>query len=83
MFLKKFIYVNWGNIPQLEFEFGPVNLLSGGNGSGKTTAADAIQTVMRMNLPNAVEVKKYEPSPPMYSAAMTAAMLASTPQMVT
>ncbi|PTY36926.1 hypothetical protein BGP77_06475 [Saccharospirillum sp. MSK14-1] len=46
MFLKKFIYVNWGNIPLLEFDFGPINLLSGGNGSGKTTAADAIQTVM-------------------------------------
>ena len=43
MFLKKFIYVNWGNIPATEFEFGPINLLSGGNGSGKTTAADAIQ----------------------------------------
>ena len=46
MFLKKFIFVNWGNIPQLEFELGPINLLSGGNGSGKTTAADAIQTIM-------------------------------------
>ncbi|VAW76831.1 FIG00979822: hypothetical protein [hydrothermal vent metagenome] len=46
MFLKKFIFVNWGNIPQLEFELGPVNLMSGGNGSGKTTAADAIQTIM-------------------------------------
>ena len=46
MFLKRFIYVNWGNIPSIECEFGPVNLFSGGNGSGKTTAADAIQTVM-------------------------------------
>ncbi len=46
MFLKRFIFVNWGNIPGLEFEFGPVNLFSGGNGSGKTTAADAIQTIM-------------------------------------
>lgn len=46
MFLKKFIYVNWGNIPASEFDFGPINLLSGGNGSGKTTAADAIQTIM-------------------------------------
>lgn len=46
MFLKKFVYVNWGNIPASEFEFGPINLLSGGNGSGKTTAADAIQTIM-------------------------------------
>ncbi|WP_428242058.1 ATP-binding protein [Gynuella sp.] len=46
MYLKKFLYVNWGNIPALEFDFGPINLLSGGNGSGKTTAADAIQTIM-------------------------------------
>ena len=46
MFLKKFIYVNWGNIPALEFDFGPINLISGGNGSGKTTAADALQTIM-------------------------------------
>jgi energy-coupling factor transporter ATP-binding protein EcfA2 len=46
MFLKKFIFVNWGGLPNQEFELGPVNLLSGGNGSGKTTAADAIQTIM-------------------------------------
>jgi len=46
MFLRKFIYVNWGNVPNTEFEFGPINLFSGGNGSGKTTAADAIQTIM-------------------------------------
>ncbi|WLD59260.1 hypothetical protein NFC81_05635 [Salinispirillum sp. LH 10-3-1] len=46
MFLKKFVFVNWGNIPAQEFDFGPINLFSGGNGSGKTTAADAIQTIM-------------------------------------
>jgi hypothetical protein len=46
MFLKRFLFVNWGNIPTQAFELGPVNLFSGGNGSGKTTAADAIQTVM-------------------------------------
>jgi hypothetical protein len=46
MYLKRGIFVNWGNIPQLEFDFGPINLFSGGNGSGKTTAADAIQTLM-------------------------------------
>lgn len=46
MFLKRGIFVNWGNIPHLEFDFGPINLFSGGNGSGKTTAADAIQTLM-------------------------------------
>lgn len=38
--------VNWGNLPNGEFDFGPVNLFSGGNGSGKTTAADMIQTLM-------------------------------------
>ncbi len=46
MFLKKLILINWGNLPNGEFEFGPVNLFSGGNGSGKTTAADMIQTIM-------------------------------------
>lgn len=46
MFCKKAILVNWGNIPPLEFDFGPVNLFSGGNGSGKTTAADALQSLM-------------------------------------
>ena len=46
MFCKKGIFVNWGNIPHLEFDFGPVNLFSGGNGSGKTTAADGIQSLM-------------------------------------
>lgn len=46
MFCKRAILVNWGNIPQLEVEFGPINLFSGGNGSGKTTAADALQSLM-------------------------------------
>ncbi|HEY6645352.1 ATP-binding protein [Povalibacter sp.] len=46
MFLKRLVLVNWGNIPNGEFEMGPVNLLSGANGSGKTTAADAVQTIM-------------------------------------
>ena len=46
MFLKRCLLVNWGNIPNGEFDFGPVCLFSGANGSGKTTAADAIQTVM-------------------------------------
>ena len=46
MFAKKVIFVNWGNFPLLDFEFGPINLFSGGNGSGKTTAADGIQTIM-------------------------------------
>src|SRR5690606_15451904 len=46
MFLKRLVLLRWGNIPDGEFEFGPVSLFSGANGSGKTTAADAIQTIM-------------------------------------
>ncbi|MBQ0720866.1 MAG: hypothetical protein KBT88_08515 [Gammaproteobacteria bacterium] len=46
MFCKRVIYINWGNIPPLEFDFGPINLFSGGNGSGKTTAADGLQSLM-------------------------------------
>ncbi|KZY63907.1 hypothetical protein A3737_18065, partial [Oleiphilus sp. HI0065] len=46
MFCKRIIYVNWGNIPNEEFELGPINLFSGGNGSGKTTAADGLQSLM-------------------------------------
>ncbi len=46
MFCKRVIYVNWGNIPNMECDFGPINLFSGGNGSGKTTAADGLQSLM-------------------------------------
>ena len=46
MFLKTLVLINWGNIPNSEFAMGPINLFSGANGSGKTTAADAIQTLM-------------------------------------
>lgn len=46
MFCKRAIYVNWGNIPNMEFDFGPINLFSGGNGSGKTTAADGLQSLL-------------------------------------
>lgn len=46
MFLKTLVLVNWGNIPNGELAMGPINLFSGANGSGKTTAADALQTLM-------------------------------------
>ena len=52
MYCKKAILINWGNIPNLEFDFGPVNLFSGGNGSGKTTAADALQSLMTASYEN-------------------------------
>lgn len=38
--------VNWGNVPTGEYPFGAVTLLTGGSGTGKTTMADAIQSVM-------------------------------------
>src|SRR5690606_20692567 len=46
MYLKRSITVNCDNRPVQELDYGPVNLYSGGNGSGKTTAADALQTLM-------------------------------------
>ena len=46
MYLKKLICINWGNLPNQEYEFGSLNLLTGGSGAGKTTLADAIQTAM-------------------------------------
>ena len=46
MYCKRLILVNWGNIPSQELALGPINLFSGGNGSGKTTAADALQSLM-------------------------------------
>lgn len=46
MHMAKLVCVNWGNLPPGEYPLGPVTLLSGGSGTGKTTLADAIQTVM-------------------------------------
>lgn len=46
MYLKKLICINWGNLPNREYEFGSLTLLTGGSGAGKTTLADSIQTVM-------------------------------------
>ncbi len=37
---------NWASLPDGHYEPGPLTLITGGNGSGKTTVIDAIQTVM-------------------------------------
>jgi energy-coupling factor transporter ATP-binding protein EcfA2 len=37
---------NFSNIPDGEYGYGEITLITGGNGSGKTSMADAIQTVM-------------------------------------
>lgn len=46
MQMAKLICVNWGSLPPGEYPLGAVTLLSGGSGTGKTTMADAIQSVM-------------------------------------
>lgn len=46
MWLKHLILLNWGNLPNRSYEFGSINLFSGGSGSGKTTMGDALQTLM-------------------------------------
>ncbi len=46
MYIDQVITVNWGALPNREYAMGPLTLFTGGNGTGKTTLADAIQTVM-------------------------------------
>lgn len=46
MWIKKVITVNWGGLPNREYEFGSVVMLGGSSGSGKSTLEDAIQTVL-------------------------------------
>ena len=46
MRIDRVIIINWGTLPNREYAMGPLTLFTGGNGTGKTTLADAIQTVM-------------------------------------
>ena len=46
MWIKKVITVNWGGLPNREYDFGSVVMLGGSTGSGKSTLEDAIQTVL-------------------------------------
>lgn len=46
MQIDSVITVNWGALPNREYSMGALTLFTGGNGTGKTTLADAIQTVM-------------------------------------
>lgn len=46
MWIKKVITINWETLPDREYPLGPVTLLAGHTGSGKSTLEDAIQTVM-------------------------------------
>jgi DNA repair exonuclease SbcCD ATPase subunit len=46
MQIDKVIAVNWGQLETREYKFYQKTLLTGSTGSGKTTLADAVQTVM-------------------------------------
>jgi len=46
MWIKKAITVNWGGLPNREYEFGSVVMLGGSTGSGKSTLEDAIQVAL-------------------------------------
>lgn len=46
MHANRLITINWGHAESREFTLGHVNMFTGGSGSGKTTTADAFQTVM-------------------------------------
>jgi hypothetical protein len=46
MRIDKLIALNWGHIESREYPLAGLTLLTGGSGSGKTTTADAIQTVL-------------------------------------
>lgn len=46
MWIERVITLNWGTLPDREYPLGPVTLLAGHTGSGKSTLEDAIQTVM-------------------------------------
>lgn len=50
MYIKNVITHNWANLPDDVYTLGLLNLVTGGNGSGKTTFGDAIQTIMTATL---------------------------------
>ena len=59
MYIHKLITVNWANIPDGEYSFGNLVMITGGSGAGKTTLADAVQTVMTAAKSN---LYKYNPA---------------------
>lgn len=46
MHVKSVFLHNWANLPDDEYQPGPLTIITGGNGSGKTTFGDAVQTIM-------------------------------------
>jgi energy-coupling factor transporter ATP-binding protein EcfA2 len=46
MKLKSMGLLNWANLPNRDYEFGEINMITGESGAGKTTLLDALQTLL-------------------------------------
>lgn len=52
MQIDRVITLNWGQLPNRDFDLGTITLLEGDSGSGKTTLEDAIQSVITATYKN-------------------------------
>jgi energy-coupling factor transporter ATP-binding protein EcfA2 len=46
MKLKSMGLLNWANLPNRDYEFSQINMITGESGAGKTTLLDALQTIL-------------------------------------
>jgi energy-coupling factor transporter ATP-binding protein EcfA2 len=46
MKLKSMGLLNWANLPNRDYEFSEINMITGESGAGKTTLLDALQTLL-------------------------------------
>ncbi|MGD8837613.1 MAG: ATP-binding protein, partial [Desulfobacteraceae bacterium] len=46
MKLQSMGLINWANLPNRDYEFSVINMITGESGAGKTTLLDALQTVL-------------------------------------
>lgn len=46
MKLKSMGLLNWANLPNRDYEFGEINMITGESGAGKTTLLDALQPLL-------------------------------------
>lgn len=46
MKLKSMGLLNWANLPNRDYEFSEINMITGESGAGKTTLLDALQTIL-------------------------------------
>lgn len=46
MKLKSLGLINWANLPNRDYDFSDINMITGESGAGKTTLLDALQTIL-------------------------------------